>query len=509
MRKKNVKKLLGIAMALTLITALGGTAVTAYARGGFGQQGGFFGGATTEGNAQGSFGLGTQNGGTNGLSGMSGFGGMGGFGNMMGNVELASEPSEIVTSTLTCTAAQLKADTESAVTYVMSEENNSVKITEAGTYVVTGTCSDGNIVVKKDVTGVVLILKDLDLTSTTGATVSCNKGSEVQIIVQGTVRLTDAEDPADEDSADAETADAFDGAAIKVKDGANVYLTGTGTLTIDASSCKNGIKAGDGEGTCLVIDDLTLNITAANDAINAGYDLTILGGSVSIWAGDDAIHADRILTIGSSDGNGPTINVYKSYEGFEGTVVNLFGGNAVINSSDDAVNAANSDGTYVSEMAYSINITGGNYTIKSQGDGLDSNGNINITGGYVTISSASNGGEAGIDYDGTCYIADGTVNNSSGISGSDMMPGQMGGGMNDQQGQMPGQVGGGMNGQQGQMPGQVGGGMNGQQGQMPGQMGGGMNGQQGQMPDQMGGGMNDQQGQMPVQMPGRQGNMRR
>ena len=33
------------------------------------------------------------------------------------------------------------------------------------------------------------------------------------------------------------------------------------------------------------------------------------------------------------------------------------------------------------------------------------------------------GGEAGIDYDGQCYIADGTVDNASGISGADFMGG--------------------------------------------------------------------------------------
>ena len=49
----------------------------------------------------------------------------------------------------------------------------------------------------------------------------------------------------------------------------------------------------------------------------------------------------------------------------------------------------------------------------------------------MTIRSASNGGDAGIDYDGSCYIADGTLNNYSGIAGPDnMMGGRMDGNMN-------------------------------------------------------------------------------
>lgn len=346
------------------------------------------------------------------------------MGQMDQNIELAASPGEIVTGITSNSAQYLTADETNAVTYVMSDSNNSVKIDSAGTYIITGSCSDGNITVKKNTAGVVLILRDLDLTSTTDATLSCNKYSEVKIIVDGTVFLTDAENPEDEDSANADVADAFDGAAIKVKDGASVYLTGTGVLNVDASSCKNGIKVGNDDEPSLVIDgSLSINISAANDAINSGYDIAILGGTLTIGAGDDGIHADRILTVGDGS-DGPDIAITRSYEGLEGTVVNLFGGSVSLTASDDGINAANSDGTYA-DLGYSINITGGTYTVKAGGDGLDSNGNINITGGYTTISSASAGGEAGIDYDGTCYIADGTINNNSGISGPDVMPGQM------------------------------------------------------------------------------------
>ncbi len=357
----------------------------------------------------------------------------GGFwGEMSNNVALSDEPTEIATSTVVNTAAELTADEANAVTIAMSEDNNQVKISEAGTYIVTGECSDGNITVKKGTTGVVLILKDLTLTSTTGATVSLNKGSEVKLIIEGTVNLTDAENPEDEDSEDTEVADAFDGAAIKAKDGSNVYLTGTGTLNIDALSCKNGIKVGDEDTPSFVVDgSLTININAANDAFNAGYDLTILSGTINISAADDAIHADRILTIGSSDGRGPEITVNTCEEGFEGTVVNLFGGEGTVNSNDDGINAANSDGTYSDELDFSVNITGRSWTVKAGGDGIDSNGNINITGGYVSIQSASAGGEAGIDYDGECYISEyATVDNNSGMAGSDG-GGMNGGNMND------------------------------------------------------------------------------
>ena len=131
-----------------------------------------------------------------------------------GTVTSATSATEVVTSTVVNTAKDLAVDMDNATVIVMSDENNEVTISESGTYVVTGTCSDGNIVVKKGTTGVVLVLKDLDLTSTTGAPVSLNKNTEVKLVVEGTVKLTDVGDPADEDSTDEEVADAFDGAAL-------------------------------------------------------------------------------------------------------------------------------------------------------------------------------------------------------------------------------------------------------------------------------------------------------
>ncbi|MCR4720997.1 MAG: carbohydrate-binding domain-containing protein [Lachnospiraceae bacterium] len=411
------------------------------------------------------------------------------------NYEMATSASEIVTSDVTCTAKDLTADYANATTYVISDSNAQIKISESGTYIITGTCSDGNITVKKGTTGVVLVLKDLDLTSTTGATVSINKGSEAKIIIEGTVTLTDAENPEDEESTDTEVADAFDGAALKVKDGANAYITGSGSLVINAP-CKNGIKSGDEAGTCLVIDGPDITIDAANDAFNAGYDLTILNGNIEITAADDAIHADRILTIGSENTSGPVINISSCKEGLEGTIVNIFSGDISLSASDDGINAANSDATYASELTYSINITGGTVSVTSSGDGLDSNADVNLIGGTVTIDGSTGSPvETGIDFDGSYYLSEDVVlNNSRGVSGPDMMPGQM----NGQNGQMGGQRGQ-MDGQNGQMGGQRGentdNAENGRFPQMPPQMNGQMNGENLE---------NAENGQFP-QMPGRMG----
>ncbi len=368
--------------------------------------------------------------------------------------ESASSASEIVNGTMTNSAASLEADYANASYITVTDDDSQVKISSSGTYVVTGESSDGNITVKKGTTGVVLVLDDLDLTSTTGAAVSINKEAEVKVIISGNVVLTDNENPDDENSEDADVADAFDGAAFKTKANSQVYVTGDGTLTINGNA-KNGIKAGD--DSSLIFDGVTVNINAVNDGINGNYDVTLLSGNFTIEAGDDAIHADHILTVGSTDGSGPTIRVTGSNEGLEGTVVNILGGDVSIVSKDDAINAANGDGLYEGVLDYSFNMTGGRVLINSQGDGVDSNGNINLMGGSMEIHSASMGGEAGIDYDGQLYIADDfSMNNQSGVAGPDGMPGQMGGSFGGQQppemsggsfaGQQPGQSFGGMGG---------------------------------------------------------------
>ena len=375
--------------------------------------------------------------GQSGQGGPGGFpGGMGGFpggwGGQDGSANYASEPSEIVTSELASNSAEaLEADLANAETIVMNADNNNVKINKSGTYIVTGVCEEGNLAVKKGTKGVVLILKDLDLTSTTGATVSLNKGTEVKVIIEGNVFLADAEDIADEDTDD------FDGAALKAKAGSSVVLTGTGTLTIEGV-CKNGIKVSDLEEddkadgyteASFIVDgkDLTINITADQDGFNSGTDLTIKSGNITVKSGDDGVKADYILTIGEEGTDGPTLNV-NANETIEGATINIYSGSITVNAEDDGINAANKD---LENYTYSCNIMGGTINITAGADGIDSNGNINILGGLTTIvKSASNGGEGGIDYEGSCYVKEGCLVNPYGTtfdSGNGGFPGGNGG----------------------------------------------------------------------------------
>ena len=432
-----MKKISKIIVSTALVASV--AAVPALAFAAHGQQGGGFGGQ--QGEMPGQMQQGEMPSQADGMQGgMPGQRG-GGMQGQMGGAQSASEPTVIQTSSkLSNSAESLGADTANAVTVVVSESNSDIKIKESGTYIITGSASNGNITVKKGTTGVVLVLKDLDLTSRTGATLSINKGSEVKIIAEGSVKLTDAESLADEDTDD------FGGAAIKVKAGASVALTGSGTLIVNCS-CKNGIKVSDlddddiadgyGEASLIIEGGLKLNVTAANDGINSGSDLYIKSGTVTVSAGDDGIKSDYILTIGMEGGSGPTVNIKNSEEGLEGATVNINSGSITVNATDDGINAGNSD---LTGYTYSLNILGGTVDVSSGADGLDSNGNINLLGGLTTIvKAASNGGEGGIDYEGSFYAAEGTLVNPFGVTMDSGMGqrGQMGGMQNSGQ---PGQM---------------------------------------------------------------------
>ena len=437
---------------------------------------------------------------------------------------------EDITNSFTFTSTGIVAMTDEGGYKIDGTE---LTINASGTYVVSGTCLEGNIKIKKGTTDVVLILDSLTLTSSTTAPISVNKTAQATIVLEGESVITDAEDPANEDSTDEAVADAFEGAAIKVKAGASLTITGDGTLTADGSACKNAIKGGetsaitigqsesdsftinakaanagisaDGE---LNINGGTVNVTSDNDGIKSAPDeddteskgvlnitggvisvtsgddgikgqnaANITGGKITVSAADDGIKSDYTLNIGTKGSDyGPDITIVTAYEGLEGATVNLYSGIGEINSTDDGINAANSD---LTGYDFAINIYGGEWVINAGGDGLDSNGNINVSGGYTQVFGSTQNDNAALDYgDGGygLYVTGGTVV-GVGSSGMATVPssgsyiafgsGGMGGGMGGQ----PGQQGGfpGMPGQQGGMPG-----MPGQQGQQTGQTTGGV-----------------------------------
>lgn len=273
------------------------------------------------------------------------------------NMTFTSYASDNVT--LTFSDSGIVSSDESASGYVI--DGTDLTINAAGTYIITGSCTDGNISVKKGTTGVNLILKNLSLEEADTAPLVIKKNAEVTLDIEGTVTLTDSENPDNENSEDEEIADAFEGAAIKVKSGSSLEITGNGTLNVDGSACKNGIKGA--ELSSITISGSTVNVNALNNGIADDNELNISGGVVNISCENDGLKAEIDEDDTESSGN-----------------INISGGNISLKTADKGINANGE-----------INISGGTIDIVSESDAIHGDNNVNVTGGTISIDSGDDG----------------------------------------------------------------------------------------------------------------------
>ncbi|MBO7563790.1 MAG: carbohydrate-binding domain-containing protein [Clostridiales bacterium] len=337
----------------------------------------------------------------------------------------------------------------------LTDDSGTVKITEEGTYVVTGSTSDGMLIIDVDKEeDVHLILKEATINSSTSAAIYVLSADEVYITLEGDNVLSNGGQYVAIDENDID-------AVIFSKD--DLTINGSGSLTIDTDA-NHAIVCKDD----MVITGGNFDINAKVDAINTNDSLAITDGTFKISCGDDAIHTDGILQI-----DGGTFDITAA-EGLEGTYITINDGTLVINASGDGINA----GQKVQDYTPTVIINGGDITITmgaGDTDGIDSNGNIYINGGTTRIS-----GQSTVDYDGVAEKNGGTLI----INGeeTDTIPNQFMGGFPNGQG---GPGGNGGRGNMGQMP-------EGFDGQMPegfdGQMPDGFDGQfpsgfDGQMPE--------------------------
>lgn len=309
----------------------------------------------------------------------------------------------------------LDGTTARAASDSVSVSGSTVTISGAGTYVLSGSLDNGSVIVDADKEAEVqLILNGVSITSDDFAAVYVAQADKVTVtLAEGTVNtlLNGGSFIAiDESNVDA---------VIFSRD--DLELEGAGTLII-TSPAGHGIVGKDD----LTVSDGNYEISAADTAIKANDSLEIAGGSFtltagadglhaennddeslgsiyigggsfSINAGDDGVHATTVLQI-----DGGTFQITAA-EGLEATCITINGGDISIAASDDGVNAARKSSLY----SPTVEINGGNVTIvmgAGDTDGVDSNGDIVINGGTVNVT-----GNSTFDYDGTGVINGGTV----------------------------------------------------------------------------------------------------
>ena len=258
-------------------------------------------------------------------------------------------------------------------------------ISAAGTYHISGTCTAGSIEVAKSLSGVTLVLDNLTLTASGTAPIVVKKSSNVTIhLLDGTTStLTDSEDPDDETSSDTTVAGAFEGAGVKVKSGSSCTFCGSGTLTVDGSACKNGIKGA--AASTMIFKEGTYNVTAANNGIAADGNVIINGGTFDIDAKGDGIQADAELNISAGTFDITTLDGSTSTS-FNSDSMSCKGLKAS-SASDDDTDSADAD----ADAGNLIEITGGTFALDTADDAVHSDAYIEITGGTFNIATGDDG----------------------------------------------------------------------------------------------------------------------
>lgn len=342
---------------------------------------------------------------------------------------------------------------------------STVTITSAGTYIISGSLSDGQIVIAaSDSDKVQLVLNNAEINCNTSAAVYVKSADKVFVTLPAgtTNSLGGGTEYVQTDD------NTVDGVIFSKSD---LTLNGTGTLKIDADyrhgivtkdtlcitggtyvidavkTClagKDGIKILDGSFTLtagskglnsgndddakagsIYIAGGTFTIKSEDDSIHADGSCIIAGGTYTIAAGDDGIHAnyDTVITDGS-------ITITDSYEGIEGRRITVSGGTINLTASDDGINAATGGSSDEQRMPGGQKGEFGGFgrqkgaDVQSQEMQMPQDGQqpqemqapasrsasdddvyVKITGGTITV----NAGGDGIDSNGNLYITGGTV----------------------------------------------------------------------------------------------------
>ncbi|MGN1386974.1 MAG: carbohydrate-binding domain-containing protein [Bacillus sp. (in: firmicutes)] len=279
-------------------------------------------------------------------------------------------------------------------------KNASEPITAAGTYVLTGNITDTVITVAAgDEDKVQIVLDNVTLENAEGPAIYIQSADKVFITVKDGTTNT-ISDGTSYSMIDGETT--VD-AAIFSK--ADLTINGSGTLSV-SGNYKHGIVSKDD----LVVTAGNLNVTSQKVGLN-GKDCVKIGSSnVNIAAGSDGIRSDNEedTSRGYIYLEGATVNITAENDGIQAeTVLNSNGADVTINAGSGSENSlTDTEESYKGMKAGSdILISGGNYTINSQDDGIHSNNTISITDGTITLSS----GDDGIHADTDLSISGGTI----------------------------------------------------------------------------------------------------
>lgn len=257
-------------------------------------------------------------------------------------------------------------------------KNNTITIKSGGTYTITGTLNDGQLVIDTNDT-VSINLSSVDITNLDGAAIYIEDadGSTTINLVEGTTNtLTDGSNHSDEEVT----------AVLYSKD--DLILSGTGSLIINANY-KDGIVSKDN----LTINSGIYIITSAGDAIYGKDSLLINDGDFTIFTGEGSLEApiqeEEMSQSGPMGRPGSTVTTTEEVD--EGSfkalktqgLLTINDGSFDIDSYDDSIHSDTE-----------IEIYDGTFTIKSGDDAIHATSLLTIYDGDINIDYSAEGLES-------------------------------------------------------------------------------------------------------------------
>ena len=288
---------------------------------------------------------------------------------------------------------------------------NTIKINSAGTYYITGSMSDGNILIEADKSAEVqLVLDNVSITSKSTAPINCIACSKLTITLEENSENNITDNEVYTTFTDTEKTEP-DGAIFSKTD---LVINGNGKLNVNANYLdgivsKDGLKIINGNIVVNSKDDsirgkdyvdinkASINVTSGGDGIKStnnedselGY-IAIEGGNISINSEADGIQAETILNISSN----PTINIKTTGEiassnNNMNSNRNKFKGE--YSTTTNTTSTTDSSSSKGLKAGKEITIEDGNIEIASTDDSIHSNGIIIINNGNVKSSSEDDG----------------------------------------------------------------------------------------------------------------------
>lgn len=317
------------------------------------------------------------------------------------------------------TVIKLSDDSTTCDSDAVQISGNTVTIIDEGTYILSGTLTDGMVIVDaEDTDKVQLVLDGVDITSAESAAIYVREADKVFITTasdsQNTLTNGGTYTAIDDNNIDA---------AIFSK--SDLTLNGAGSLTITAKAGHGVVSKDD-----LVLTSGTYQIDAASHGLSGKDSVRIASGSYTIVSGKDGIHAENAddTSLGfvyladgtfdiTSDGDGISAENWLQADGGVYTV-KAGGGSENVQKSDgewqfgpgqqtESTDTTEEDTVSMKAIkaAGELILKGGKYSLDSADDTIHSNANVTISDGEFTLAS----GDDGIHVDSAITISGGTI----------------------------------------------------------------------------------------------------